>query len=71
MSLTVCFYILEHPYFWGCLSGAVGSVDVWCRARRSCRGRGFDSRKMLNIYSVDGSHDLVHSVFTVLAFVNS
>ena len=20
--------------FWGCLSGAVGSVDVWCSARR-------------------------------------
>ena len=30
--------------FWGCLSGAVGSVDVWCSARQSCRGRGFESR---------------------------
>ena len=28
----------------GCLSGAVGSVDVWCSARRSCHGRGFESR---------------------------
>ena len=25
----------------GHLGGAVGSVDVWCSARRSCRGRGF------------------------------
>ena len=30
--------------FWGCLSGAVGSVDVLCSARRSCHGRGFESR---------------------------
>ena len=37
-----------HPYqrflnifYWGWLSGAVGSVDVWCSARRCCRGRGF------------------------------
>ena len=30
--------------FWGCLSGAVGSVNVWCSARRCCRGRGFESR---------------------------
>ena len=30
--------------FWGCLSGAVGSVSVWCSARRCCRGRGFESR---------------------------
>ena len=30
--------------FWGCLSGAVGSVGVWCSARRCCRGRGFESR---------------------------
>ena len=29
--------------FWGCLRGAVGSVDVWCSARRSCHGRGFES----------------------------
>ena len=28
----------------GCLSGAVGSVDVWCSGRRSCQGRGFESR---------------------------
>ena len=27
-----------------CLSGAVGSVGVWCSARRCCRGRGFESR---------------------------
>ena len=31
-------------HFWGCLSGAVGSVDVWCSARRSCQGSGFESR---------------------------
>ena len=30
--------------FWGCLSGVVGSVNVWCSARRSCHGRGFESR---------------------------
>ena len=30
--------------FGGCLSGAVGSVDVWCSARRNCHGRGFESR---------------------------
>ena len=30
--------------FWGCLSGAVGSVGVWCSARWCCRGRGFESR---------------------------
>ena len=30
--------------FWGCLSGAVGSVNVWCSARRCCRGPGFESR---------------------------
>ena len=24
--------------FWGCLSGAVGCVDVWFGARRSCHG---------------------------------
>ena len=39
-------------YFWGCLSGAVGSVDVWCSARRCCRGRGFESRQRQNIYSI-------------------
>ena len=33
----------EHP-FWGWLTGAVGSVDVWCSARLCCRGRGFESR---------------------------
>ena len=27
--------LLEDP-FCGCLSGAVGSVDVWCSARQSC-----------------------------------
>ena len=26
--------------FWGCLSGAVGSVNVWCSARRCCLARG-------------------------------
>ena len=30
--------------FLGCLSGAVGSVDVWCSARWCCRGRGFEPR---------------------------
>ena len=30
--------------FWGCLSGAVCSVGVWCSARRSCHGRGLKSR---------------------------
>ena len=29
---------------WGCLSGADGSVDVLCSARRSCHGRWFESR---------------------------
>ena len=29
---------------WGCLSGAVGSVGLWCSARRICHGRGFESR---------------------------
>ena len=36
--------------FWGCLSGLVGSVDVWCSARQSCRGRGSESR-YIYIYS--------------------
>ena len=35
--------------FWGCLSGAVGSVG----ARRCCRGRGFESRLRQNIYSIN------------------
>ena len=26
--------LLEHPFLGGFLSGAVGSVDVWCSARR-------------------------------------
>ena len=30
--------------FWGCLSGAVSSADIWYSARRSCHGRGFESR---------------------------
>ena len=45
------YCISRHQYqrflnilFWGWLSGAVGSVDVWCSARRCCRGRGFESR---------------------------
>ena len=38
--------------FWGCLSGAVGSVDVWCCARRSFHGRGFESRWRQIIYSI-------------------
>ena len=29
---------------WGCLIGAVGSVDVLCISRRSCHGRWFESR---------------------------
>ena len=33
-----------HILFWGCISGADGSVSVWCSARRCCRGRGFESR---------------------------
>ena len=28
----------------GCLSGAVGSVDVLCSARQCSQGRGFESR---------------------------
>ena len=36
--------VLAHEYIWGCLSGAVGSVDVWCSAMRSCHGLGFESR---------------------------
>ena len=35
---------LNTSFFLECLSGAVGSVDVWCSARRSCHGRGFESR---------------------------
>ena len=45
------YCIFRHQYqrflnilFWGWLSGAVGSVYVWCSARRCCRGRGFESR---------------------------
>ena len=46
------FYCIGHRQyqrflnilFRGCLSDAVGSVDVWCSARRSCQGRGFESR---------------------------
>ena len=29
--------------FWGCLSGAVGSVGVWCSARRGYHGRGLEA----------------------------
>ena len=36
----------EHPFL-GCLSGAVGSVDVWCSARRGCPCRGFESLALL------------------------
>ena len=32
--------------------GSVDSVDVWCSARRCCRGRGFESRWRQNIYSI-------------------
>ena len=41
--------ISRHQYqrflnilLWGCLSGAVGRVDVWFSARRSCHGRGLN-----------------------------
>ena len=45
--------------FWGCLSGALGSVDVWCCARRCCRGRGFESRWRQTIRAPVGSVDLL------------
>ena len=35
---------LLNILFWRCLSGAVGSVGIWCSARRCCRGCGFESR---------------------------
>ena len=45
------YYISRRHYqrflnilYWGCLSGAVGSVGVWYSARRCCRGRGFEFR---------------------------
>ena len=41
-----------NMFFLGCLSGAVGSVDVWCSARRSFQGRGFESHYRQNIYSI-------------------
>ena len=50
--------------FWGCLSGAVGSVGVWCSARRCCRGRGFESRLRQKISASIGSVDSLYpSVF--------
>ena len=30
----------------------VGSVDIWCSARRCCRALGFESRYRQNIYSI-------------------
>ena len=50
--------------FWGCLSGAVGSVNVWCSARRCCRGRGFESRLWQIFTASIGSVDSLYpSVF--------
>ena len=42
--VEVVIYHYLFILYWGCLSGAVGSVGVWCSARRCCRGREFESR---------------------------
>ena len=50
--------------FWGCLSGAVGSVDVWCSARRSCHGRGLSlARGKIFTASIGSVDSLYPSVF--------
>ena len=36
--------LLEHPFL-GMSQCRSKSVNVWCSARRCCRGRGFESRK--------------------------
>ena len=43
LNIYDVYCIGRHQYqrylnilFWGCLSGAVGSVDVWCSARQCC-----------------------------------
>ena len=56
--------LLEHP-FWGCLNGAIGSVDVWCSARRSCRGRGFESRSRQKFTASIGSVDSLYPSLSI------
>ena len=65
------YYISRRQYqrflnilYWGCLSGAVGNVDVWCSARRSCHGRGFESyRGKIFTASIGSVDSLYPSVF--------
>ena len=39
-----CIGRRQYECYLNILSGAVGSVDVWCSAGRCCRGRVFESR---------------------------
>ena len=50
--------------FWGCLSSAVGSVNVWCSARRSCHGRGFESQLTSLTVDFDNRVDTEHTGYT-------
>ena len=40
IDATNCATENSHIYI---ISGAVVSIDVWCSARRSCHGHGFES----------------------------